>query len=450
MHVGYANQIIKSPKVDERVELLCIVFKLAGNKEYNDIVIKDYATKINNHFDSFKNHEVVIFAKKLRQNKGISYDAVVSMAVVLDDDLNPLIDFTQTLPDERWSVNDATKFVKLLKDFYEDAECKKFFTKSESIFRDVEKRFASMYKKIDLKWYQDFFGIQVVEDFKLLVSLGCGKHNYGTSYNPPNEKNKMFAIIGTWETDKTDMPIYKETEYLPVIIHEFAHLFVNPLNKKHISKFEESGKEIYKTVEYEMSKQQAYGNWQIMLNEALVRASAIKYFIDHGEDKSVIQMMLNNESNKGFVWIKGLVEELKKYDRNREKYPTLESYIPNLTVSYKSFAKKITEFDSQRPKVESILEFTNNDETVSPQIKTITINFNRVLAGKGYSINYGNKGKSAFPKIDKINYTNDNKSIVMEVQLMTNKEYQFVLTGKSFKTEQGIPLKTYEVNFKTQ
>ncbi len=38
----------------------------------------------------------------------------------------------------------------------------------------------------------------------------------------------------------------------------------------------------------------------------------------------------------------------------------------------------------------------------------------------------------------------------MEVQLIPDKEYQFVLTGQNFKTEQGIPLKSYEVNFKTQ
>ena len=64
-------------------------------------------------------------------------------------------------------------------------------------------------------------------------------------------------------------------------------------------------------------------------------------------------------------------------------------------------------------------------------------------------MNYGSKGKLAFPKIAHIYYTNDNKSVVMEVQLMPNQEYQFILTGRNFKTPEGIALKTYEVNFKT-
>ena len=450
LNFAQASQLIKAPKVDKRVELLSIVFKLAGNREYNEVIITEYANKVDKHFSPFSNHEVVIFAKELKQNKGISYDAVVSMAIVLDDDLNPIIDFSQTLPEKRWSKDDATKFVKLLKDFYKETKSEKFFSECEPLFEEVEKRFSNVYDKLDLKWYQTFFGTNAEEDFNLFVSLGCGKHNYGPSYSLPNEKKKVFSVMGTWRTDDAGMPVYKEAEYLPVIIHEFAHSFVNPLNEKYNEEFKESGTAIYKAVEYEMSRQQAYGNWQIMLNEALVRASVIKYFIDHSETETKIQMMLNNESNKGFIWIKGLVAELKKYDNNRDKYPTLESYIPNLAASYKSFAEKITQFDTQRPKVETISEFINNDTSVDSKIKTITITFDRPLAGKGYSVNYGSKGKFAFPKLDKISYSNENKSVVMEIQLESNKEYQFVLTGKNFKTEQGVPLKTYEVNFKTQ
>ena len=174
------------------------------------------------------------------------------------------------------------------------------------------------------------------------------------------------------------------------------------------------------------------------------------YFTNHGSNESEIQMMLNNESNKGFIWIKGLVDELKKYDNQRAKYPTLDSYMLVLSEAYKTFDEKISQFDAKRPRVESITEFAINDTIVSPQLKTITIVFDRPLAGKGYSVNYGDKGKSAFPKIDNINYAADNKSVVMVVQLMPNKEYQFVLTGKNFKTPDGIALKTYEVNFKTK
>jgi hypothetical protein len=443
------KQTIIAPKVDLRVELLSVVFRLAGNEEYNSTKFKYYTDKIESHFNPYKHHEAIEFAKELKEKKGISYDAVVSMAVILDDNLNPLTDFSTTLPELRWSKDDANKFIRLLKIFYKDAECEEFFRENEELFQEVSNRFSPVYKTLDLNWFQSFYGKKADENFNIIISPGCGDHNYGPSYTLPNAKKEVFAIMGTWKVDESGMPEYETGDYLPTIIHEFNHSFVNPQLAKYKESFEESGKEIYKAVEYEMSRQQAYGNWQIMLNEALVRASVIKYFIDHRATESEIQMMMNNESNNGFIWIKGLVEELKNYDNQRNIYPTLESYMPILSNAYKTFAEKISQFDAQRPKVGSITEFANNDTNVSPQVKVITINFDRPLAGKGFSVNYSSKGKLAFPQLANIYYTNDNKSVVMEVQLIPDKEYQFVLTGKNFKTAQGIGLKTYEVNFKT-
>ena len=441
------KRLIEVPKIDKRVELLSIVFRLAGNDEYNATYFKKYTDKVESHFKQYMDHEIIKFARELRQ-KGISYEAVMSMAIILDDSLNPVIDFSTSVP-ERWSKDEAIKFVRLLKKFYKDARCKEFFSDNEALFQEVATRFRPAYEKLDLNWFQSFFGKISNESFTIVVSLGCGAQNYGPSYTSPNSEKKAFALMGTWKIDESGMPVYNQDEYLPTIIHEFNHSFVNPLLANNKEPFEESGKGIYKAVEYEMSRQQAYGDWQIMLNEALVRASVIKYFIDHGASETEIQTMQNNESNKGFIWIKGLVAELKKYDNERGTYPTLESYLPNLSNAYKTFEVKISQFDAQRPKVESITEFANNDTSVSSQIKTITINLDRSLSGKGYSVNYGSKGQQTFPKINNIHYTNDNKSVVMEVQLMPNQEYQFILTGKDFKTPEGIALKTFEVNFKT-
>ncbi len=443
------KQLIEPPKVDKRVELLSIVFRLAGNTEYNATFFKRYTDKVETHFSAYKEHELIKFARLLRENNGISYEAVVSLSVILDDNLNPMTDFSSTLPDKRWTKNDANKFIKLLKAFYKDAECEKFFRENMELFKEISNRFDSVYKTLDWNWFQSFYGNKAEENFNIIVSPGCGGHNYGPSYTLPNTKKEVFAIMGTWKVDESGMPIYEKNEYLPIIIHEFNHSFINPLLAKNEKAFEKNGNEIYNAVGYEMS-QQAYGSWLIMLNEALVRASVIKYFIDHGANETEIRMMINKESNNGFIWIKGLVNELMKYDNQRNIYPTLESYVPELLNAYKDFAEKISQIDAQRPKVESIAEFTNNDKSVNPQIKTITINFDRPLAGKGYSVNYGSKGQSAFPKLGNIHYINDNKSVIMEVQLIPDKEYQFVLTGQNFKTEQGIPLKSYEVNFKTQ
>lgn len=448
--LGFAqeNRIIETPKVDRRMELLSIVFRLAGNEEYNGAFFKKYTDRVDAHFNAFRGHELIQFAKELHR-KGISYDAVASMAVFLDERLKPVIDFSTALPSNRWTKEDATKFVTLLQKFYKDAKCDAFFKENEAFYQEVAIRFQPAYKSLDFNWFLTFFGNKADDNFKILLSPGCGGHNYGPSYSPAHAKREVFAIMGTWRVDETGMPVYDEKEYLPLLVHEFSHSFVNVLLEKNEALFEESGKKIYQAMEYEMSRQQAYGNWNIMLNEALVRASVIKYFMDHGASELETSRMIVQEFNRGFIWIKGLVDELKRYETNRNEYPTLESYMPALSNTYKKMAEAVSQYDAQRPTVESIVEFANNTAQVSSQLKTITINFDRPLDGKGYSVNYGNKGKSTYPKIDSIFYTKENKSVVMNVQLKPNMEYQMVLIGNNFKTSQGYRLKPYEVNFKT-
>lgn len=55
--------ILDKPKVDERVELLSIVSRLAGYNEYSSTIFKLYTDRIEKHFAKHKNHELVTFMK---------------------------------------------------------------------------------------------------------------------------------------------------------------------------------------------------------------------------------------------------------------------------------------------------------------------------------------------------------------------------------------------------
>jgi hypothetical protein len=65
------SNILDKPKVDERVELLSIVFRLADAKEYNSKRFKLYSDKIEKHFDKYKNHDLITFVKQIREENGI-------------------------------------------------------------------------------------------------------------------------------------------------------------------------------------------------------------------------------------------------------------------------------------------------------------------------------------------------------------------------------------------
>lgn len=448
---GFAYSIqsktaIDKPRVDKNVELLNIVARLAGYNEYSSTLFKLYTDKIDNHFNDYKGHEIIKFLQSLRREEGISYDAVMFMAIHLDENLNPRIEFSDNIPAPRWGKYNATKFVKLLKDFYKESKYEEFFNANESIYQEISKRFIPVYESLDIDWYNNFYGEKISKI--ILINTPGNTHNYGVSFTSKNGVKEIYAIMGAWTLDTSGMITFPPKDYLPILLHELNHSFINHLLDKNKALFEDSGKVIYNVVEDKMVKL-AYGNWEILLKEELVRAAVVKYMLDHKYAKDDIISELKNQVDQGFIWVKPLTNKLAEYDTQRNTYPTLKSFIPELANAYKSFATQVEDLENKRPKIISINELKNGNTNISTRLKRITIHFDQPLLGQGYSINYGNKGQIAFPKFDKISYSDDKKSLLLDVSLEKNKEYQFILTGKHFKSKEGVSIKNYEVNFKT-
>src|SRR5262249_17729816 len=95
-----------TPYVDERVELMSIIFRLAGNVEYHMDLLPLYSADIDRYFAPYKNHPCVQMAHALAEkDDGVGFDAVMSMAISLSPppELKPLVTFSSTIPDKRWS-----------------------------------------------------------------------------------------------------------------------------------------------------------------------------------------------------------------------------------------------------------------------------------------------------------------------------------------------------------
>jgi len=442
------NNILGKPRIDERVELLSIVFRLAGNPEYSMTRFKLYTDEIERYFGSYRDHELVEFAKSARSKTGVGYDAVMSMALHMDDDLKLLKNVAGNSLDNRWGKKNAKKFTGLLSKFYKDTKADLFFNDNAALYAEASKRFLPVYEHLDLGWYGAFFGQEPAETFFIVNGLGNGGANYGVTVNYKNGKKDVFAVMGAWTTDDSGMPVFSIDGYFPTLVHEFSHSFVNHLIDKNRKALKTSGKKIFAWVKDEMEGM-AYGDWEIMMYEALVRACVIKYMKDHGYGQSEIENAVNNEIGKGFLWINELVAELDNYGRQRDIYPTLESYMPRIIEAYDGYADAVVQIESGRPRIVSIGEFANDDTNVNADLKTITVNFDRPLSGQGYSIYLGSKGAEAFPKMGNISYADGNRAVVMEVQLEKGREYQFIMKGTAFISEEGIGIKDYEVNFKT-
>lgn len=330
------------PKVDRRIELLSIVFRLAGNMEYNDDIFRSYTSDIHAHFDKYNDHELIRFTREIRDKNRIGFDAVMKMAIYLEQPLtlNPIVPFTSDIPDGRWGEENAIKFLKLLQQFYTDAKCEDFFNAHKELYRISAERYKTVYESIDLKWFNRYYGTELKGSFNIVPGLGNGGGNYGVKAVLPDGKEDMYAIMQTSSIDSTNIPIYDVDFNLPTLIHEFNHSYVNDIQKKYEKDLENSGVKLYGIVSEPM-RRQAYTDWKTMLNEALVRASVIRYLINHNSDMAVAKKQLMSEYGRGFFWITGLVDCLGEYEKNRDKYTTLESYMPVIINFYNGVASNI-------------------------------------------------------------------------------------------------------------
>lgn len=441
-------------EVNQQVELLSIVARLAEYDEYVNNNFKVYADEVDKHFGSYKNHELIEFAKKIREKNGIGFDRVMAMAAHLNQNFTPKVPFTETVPNKNWGKKDAENFARLIQKFYKDAECEKFFKAHAAMYQLAEQRYQKIVDDIDIPWFEKFYGERPKGKFNVYVGLLLGGGNFGAKVIYPKGKQDIFAIMGVTAADEKGIPVFSAEAETPVIIHEFNHSFVNHLVDENPKPFEESCSKIYKFVAENM-RRQAYGGWQTPLNESLVRAGVIRYLTEH-KGIEVANTEIIGEQGNGFVWMDELVVLLGTYENTRKFYPTLRSFMPVLAGYHVDLAKrvenKIKKFEALKPKITAIDVFKNEAQDVDPNIKLITFTFNRALRGVGISINYGKLGAEAFPELEKGfgYYNEDATKFTLKVKLKPDWNYEFVMSGEAFISKDGYPLQEYVVKFKTK
>lgn len=323
--------------VDKRVEILSIIFRLAGNPEYNMKFAKNYVNDIHNHFDKYEDHSVVKFAKELAQEKNMGFSKVMFLATHLQFVNNKflLIKESESNLKGKWDEADAVNFVKLLNDFYYKSEFELFFNTHKLFYDEATKEFDQSVSEFDQEWYLNYYGDHEV-DYKVVLGLGDGGANYGPSFTPVGKKRIVYAIMGSWTYDKEGKPLFPKDTYLTYLVHEFNHSFVDHILEEDSaieSNLKPSGERLLDKKKYEMQLE-GYEDWHSLINESLVRASVVRYMIDHKESPEAVEQEILKQQKKGFGWIKDLVVLLGEYERSRMKYKTFESFYPRITAFF--------------------------------------------------------------------------------------------------------------------
>ena len=455
--------------VDPRIELLSIIFRLAGNPEYSQGRVPSYVQDVENHFGRFRDHPVVSLAKELRQRRGMSYNAPMGLAIHVTDALSlaeriPLSPWPESL-DSRWTPKDAREFLGLARKFVVETEFQDFFDQHASLYQvAVQGMQEVLDKHTHLEWFDDFFGPRKGADFRVVVSLLSGGNNYGAQVTPPEGREVLYSFIGVWRADSQGQPAFSP-EVAFTIVHELTHSYTNAMVDRFAQELRGPGETIFRFVRPEMEGQ-AYGTWQTLMYESLNRACGLRYLLAT-EGRAALEKQVDFENSRSFYWVGELAEVLGEYDTQPRKYSDLVQFFPRIIAFFDDYAKnadaklgaikanKEKQMQEWREKGPKIVAMTpaNGAQDVDSNLKAIVVTFDRPMRDQSWSVvgigSLDQHPKSAGP----VGYDAARKVFTMPVALEPNKEYVFGLNSEqyhNFQSEPGIPLAPVVVRFKTK
>lgn len=302
-------------KSDPRVELVSIIFYLAGNKEYAGCRDAAYLKAVNDYFGSYRSHPAVEMAEKLRETKHIWFGSPISFAVHLTPGF-------QLLPgtrdhasggslDFRWTLAEAQTFARQVRSFAQASRAEVFFKQHEPLYRQMTTRLQQLTARADTGWFASLTKVHSARQFTVIPSLLLGGGNYGPHVQTGTGVHN-YAVMGVWKFEKDGSPAFGDN-LLWVIIHEFAHSYVNPWIDEGMTELRPAGEMLIRAKQSDFEKT-GYGQGTVfnpdMLYETMVRALVVVYFTDHG-DAAGAQRQLQKDVQHGWTWLPAVAAWVK-------------------------------------------------------------------------------------------------------------------------------------------
>lgn len=438
---------------DARVELMSIIFRLAGSPEYNqESASSPYADRVDEHFGEFRGHRVVTLAAQLRAQRGISYDAVMSMAMHLtnpeDLDLRLGLDPRPERLDARWTPEDATRFVAAARDFVRVTSFNAFVNENRRFYDAASARLRDRIEsRAYIAWFDEFFGARPGARFRAIPGLLNGGGNYGVGIRFPDGREEITPVIGAGRFDDEGLPVFG-TNVVPTIVHEFCHSYTNPIVDAFLDDLAPAGRAIYPTVAAKM-KRQAYGNWETMMYESLVRACTVRHVLSHDGPEEAQQEAARHH-RRGFRWTGDLARLLGEYESDREHYPGLDDFMPRVVAFFDGYAAALETQAADAPTV-IWMNPANGADDVDPDLTAITITFDRPMADGGWSVVGGGPN---FPEVTgPPSYDRTHRIFTLPVRLEAGWNYRFSVNSDrfdAFRSAAGVPVAPLEVTFATR
>jgi len=318
--------------IDPRIELLSAVQLLS---DYFGITEYDFSYKkdVLRYFSDYKSHEAVKIFKEMSDG-GFNYDAPPHAMLHLSDP--PLLEIeTEYCNYVIHRANGKEKldeFVNALRNFSLQTNFGDFYSQHLPFYNDSLRNVCSELGEIDVVGeLEEYYGMEK-RSYTLILAPLFHRGGYGPRIEN-NDGVDVYCIIGPLKV-KNDKPDFGSKQRLRTLLwHEFGHSFINPLTEKHKKEVSEYS-DRFSYVKDRIPK--AYNNWETYVNELFIRAVVIRLTDIHVGEKAA-KHLLEYEKSKGFVQIDEIIEKLREYEENRDKYKNFDDFYPELIRTFASF-----------------------------------------------------------------------------------------------------------------
>jgi hypothetical protein len=306
-------------RADRRVELITILQRLVGEREYTRALNLGYVREVDAHFAPFKDHPAVAATRELRR-RSITYDAPIQLAVHLDDKLA----LRAQPEDARFTGIELEPYLASVRDFAAASHFDEFFAQHRGAYEQMAARLRDgIVKENPSAWFDTFFGKRAGARFITVVAPLAGTWSFAA-----HTGDEIYQVMGIWKVDFDGVPVVDD-QVIELVVHEMAHSYVNPVLAAHRDALAPDGKRLYARVADAMTKQ-AYGQWHVMIEELVVRSVTSLYLRDRkGADAA--DRAIQREVERSFLWVPQLAELIRtRYVAERKRLASFDAFVPEL------------------------------------------------------------------------------------------------------------------------
>lgn len=232
----------------------------------------EYRNEILCFFSDWKVSEVTKLLERFSDEYNFNYDAPVDLMLQLQAgvslDMNRLLLHRKPIPQAQFD-----HFVDLIFRFEAESRFREFYDAHRPYYEDCIRRFIADYDAYaPLNYLTNYLNMTSGPSFHINLMLGITNSNYGVTVG-----NDLYANLCPYhKTRFASMPDYSCSPiyWTTLIVHEFAHGFVNPVTARHRQRIGHIDPAPYR----EIMKEMMYGeSLETYINETIIRALECQY-----------------------------------------------------------------------------------------------------------------------------------------------------------------------------